>query len=404
MKILIDLQSCQSGSRFGGIGRYSIQLTKHIAKNRKEHDVHLLLNGTLLEGVQNIFEELISVIPKQNIHMVMIPKDIKIQIPNNHSFEAEVIREQYISNINPDIIFITSVFEGMLEEVVVSVKKYYDIPTVAIMYDLIPYAEPDIFLKRQEDKDSYMSRFESMMKVDRMFSISKFTKDEVIRLTGINPERIVNISTAVENKDTSHITSSLREGVLKEFNITKPFIMFTSSFCQRKNHRGLIEAFAKLPVEIKNNYQVVFVGNSWQEKRDELWNIAKHNKVSKESIIITKKIEDKKMYAIYQSCYLFVYPSLYEGFGMPALEAMLLNIPTIASNTTSLPEVVGMEEALFDPTDTDDIARLMLKGLIDTDFRKRLIDNANKQSKKFSWDKSSMIAIEEMEKLLALDK
>lgn len=402
MRIVIDMQSCQSGSRFGGIGRYSINLVAAMGIYSK-HEIHIVVNNYLTDGVPEMIQKLSRVIDRDNIHIFQIP--FPVATTNNETLvdAGEIIREQYIAKLNPDAILITSLFEGGYEEVVVSVHKLYkDIFTAVILYDLIPYQNQETFLKTEDEKKAYFHSFSSLCKADLLLSISEYSRQEAIKELKIAEEKIVNISTAVDARFKKATSNSEldKSWLIDRFRIEKSYIMFVGSFCQRKNQKGLIQAFAMLPKEIREKYQVVFVGNAWSGICNELLDFAKKNGLAENSVIFTMKIDDEDLLKLYHNCYLFVFPSLLEGFGIPVLEAMSCGIPTIGSNTTSIPEIIGNRSAMFDPLDASDIAKKLLRGLEDLQFREKLIDEGLYRAKEFSWKKTAETAISAIEKMI----
>ena len=127
--------------------------------------------------------------------------------------------------------------------------------------------------------------------------------------------------------------------------------------------------------------------------------LAKRAGLNSQDIVITGFVPERDLIALYSLSGLFVFPSWHEGFGLPALEAMWCDAAVIASNRSSLPEVVGLEEALFDPMDDRSISETMHRGLTDEQYRRRLLANSKKQRTKFSWDKTGKHAIAEMERV-----
>src|SRR5690606_1989288 len=126
-----------------------------------------------------------------------------------------------------------------------------------------------------------------------------------------------------------------------------------------------------------------FAGRIPEGNQQSLLKHSEKNGLSKNEIIFTGYVSDEQLCQFYNQCALFVFPSLHEGFGLPALEAMSCGAAVIASNTSSLPEVVAMEEALFNPQDVLDIKTKLEQGLTSADFQNQLKNNAIKQSKRF---------------------
>ncbi len=157
--------------------------------------------------------------------------------------------------------------------------------------------------------------------------------------------------------------------------------------------RGLFRAFAGLPPPLRNSYQIV-VANKEQH---ELKRMAAECGIHQDELAVCGHVADEDLVALYNLCDLMVFPSLDEGFGLPALEAMTCGAPTIGSRAASIPEVIGLEEALFDPSDVTGMTQLIQQGLQDEAFRKRLTANAARRSGQFSWDRSAVSALEAME-------
>ena len=123
--------------------------------------------------------------------------------------------------------------------------------------------------------------------------------------------------------------------------------------------------------------------------------------LSQEELLLVGYVSDELLLSLYRSAALFVFPSLREGFGLPVLEAISCGAPTIASNTSSLPEVVGNAEALFDPTDAVAMSETMARGLTDADYRQRLLTSGRHQAAQFSWEHTAALALASLEMLAA---
>jgi len=173
--------------------------------------------------------------------------------------------------------------------------------------------------------------------------------------------------------------------------------MYTGSFDQRKNHENLIRAFGLLPKDARADYQLLIVGNGWDAMYQRLKHIGKSAGLEDEEIVFAGHVAEEDLVPLYNLCDLFVFPSLAEGFGLPALEAMSCGTPTIGSNCTSLPEVIGFREAQFDPKKPHEIAKVMTRVLIDKNFSDKLRAHGIEHAKKFSWDSSARKAISSFE-------
>jgi glycosyltransferase involved in cell wall biosynthesis len=402
MRIVIDLQSCQSGSRFGGIGRYSLELAKAMARNSNGHELWIILNSLLPESEPVVRHEFSDLIPQDRIRIFNVPNDIA-EINNNKIKvrAAEIIREDFIKSLNPDFVHITSLFEGLQEQIITSVGHVFPGERTAVtLYDLIPLVQKDKYLTNPEALTHYLGKVENLRKSGLLLSISEFSKIEAIDLLDLDRNKVVNVSSAADARfQPIEVTDEHAERLKHKYGIKNKFLMYTGSFDQRKNHANLIRAFGMLPKHVLATHQLLIVGNGWDAIYQNLKNVAKQSGLSDDAIIFAGHVADADLLPLYALCDLFVFPSLAEGFGLPVLEAMSCGTPTICSNRTSLPEVIGRTDAQFDPTDPESIAKTMKRALTDEAFRKSLKEEGLIRSKEFSWDASAIIAIKALEKL-----
>jgi len=174
--------------------------------------------------------------------------------------------------------------------------------------------------------------------------------------------------------------------------------MYSGATDDRKNHLRLIEAFSILPEKIKKEFQLVIVGGMPIDHKVKFIKYTEDCKLNNNEVIFTDKVTDEEMNFLYNLCTAFIFPSWHEGFGLPALEAMQCGKAVIASNTSSLPEVIGREDALFDPFNVKDISSKINLVLSNIKYRKSLEEHSLIQVKKFSWDITAKKAIEAIEK------
>ena len=395
MRILIDLQSCQSGSRFGGIGRYSLALAKAMVRRGNQHDYIVLLNKAL-PGESFIRAELNGLMNPANIIAMDVPAGVaEIYDRPMLTRVAELVREKIIFDLNPDVVHISSLIEGLGDDVVTSVGLIYPaVRTAVTLYDLIPLAEPDLYLTNHILERHYYSKIDHIKSAGMLLAISDYSRQEGIELGQLNPDQISNISSAVdESFGPRPVSDSRRSALQKEYGITRKFLLYTSSFDSRKNHPRLIQAFAMLPITLRAMYQLVIVGNGWDGIYEELWSIAIGFGLDRQDVLFLGRIKDEDLLDLYATCSLFVFPSIHEGFGLPVLEAMKCGAPTIASNTTSLPEVLGCKEAAFDPYSPMSISSKIQEVLENPQFRQFLLERGAKHVARFSWDISADKAI-----------
>ncbi|OBW95291.1 glycosyltransferase [Gallibacterium salpingitidis] len=404
MRIVIDLQGMQTESRFRGIGRYSMSLVKAIIRNNTTHNIIVALSNLFPDTIKHIKDELRNLLPEENIKVWNAIGPVRGNDKNNEDRRniSELIRELFLASLEPDLVILTSLFEGHIDDAITSIKKIdLSIKTGVILYDLIPYINSNIYLEGDEVySDYYLSKIEYLKKADILFAISESSRNEAINYLSIEPNRIYNISSSIDEK---FIKTSVSENksteILHKYNVDSKFIMYApGGFDIRKNFENLISAYGMLEDDIKSRYKLVIVSKIDDYHRNILLNFAKKAFINEDQFIITGYVTDSELVALYSNCDLFVFPSLHEGFGLPVLEAMSCGAIVIGSNTTSIPEVIGCKDALFDPNDPLSIKNKISEALIDDKLREKLKNHNKKQIQKFSWDISAKNVINIIEK------
>ena len=223
--------------------------------------------------------------------------------------------------------------------------------------------------------------FKNIKRSDLIICFSEFTKKEVLKYFDFQDNQVKVIYHGVKEdflKNTNNIKLN--------FEIPKKFILSVGSIEPRKNLIGLLKAYNSLDENLKKEYKLVLVGfKGWENKQ-----IMKLIDQNKDNIHYLGFITDTELAKVYNLATCFVYPSFYEGFGLPPLEAMACGTPVVSSNLTSLPEVCGEAVLYCNPTDDNDIKNQIEKILTDKKLQKELIAKGLKQSQKFSWEKSAI--------------
>ena len=395
MKILIDMQGAQTSSRNRGIGRYTLSITKALLKNNTTDEIILFFNAALPQYIEDIINQLNGLISKNNIH-IWNPPQFKDQNDKNYA-KAETQREQYINEINPDLLIITSLFEGYLSNAVTSIKKINNnFKTVVILYDLIPYIDQTNYLTNEYIKKYYFSKINYLKQADFYFAISHSSQNEAIDHLNIEKSKIINIKSAVDDIFKPQILPNYKKSkLLYKYNIKDKFIFYVpGGFDYRKNFKTLIEAYSILPDNIKNEYQLLIGSKVTQQQKEHIHKLAKESALVKSQVILSGYIPDSDLIHLYSQASLFVFPSLHEGFGLPLLEAMSCKTAVIGSNTSSIPEVIQNKDQLFNPNNPQEIADLIQQILSNTNQQKSYATLSYQNSKNFSWHHSANILLD----------
>lgn len=406
MRIVIDLQGAQTASRFRGIGRYSMALTRGILRNAGGHDIWIVLNGALEESVTQLRADLAGLVPNERIRVFEPPGRIAEidarAAPRCRA--AEMLREQFIAMLAPDVVLVTSLFEGFLDDAVGSVGTFVDgIRTAVVLYDLIPLLNPGTYLGSPYLRQCYMRKIASLKRAGLLLAISDYARREAIEALGLQPERVVAISTAVDESFVpGTATRADIEAVRARFGVTRGMLLCApGGYDPRKNIAGLVTAYGLLPAAIRERYQLVIASRIAPAERQTLLAHAARSGLAGSDLVLTGYVGDADLITLYQAADLFVFPSLHEGFGLPALEAMACGTPTIGSNSTSVPEVVGLAEAMFDPRDPQAIADKIADVFGDAALLARLRSHGRTQAARFSWDETARRALHALEAQLA---
>jgi len=405
MRIVIDMQGAQTESRFRGIGRYTLSFVQAIARNRGEHEIYLALSGLFPDTIEPIRHAFEGLLPQENIRVWYAPCPLAEVHPGNQTRRevAELLREAFLASLQPDVIHVCSLFEGYVDDAITSIGRFDTRTPVSVsLYDLIPLLSPDQYLTPSPTYAAYYRhKLDFLKRADCLLAISEFTCQEGIAHLG-NPEgRIINVSTAIEpHFQPRVIPEATVTQVRQKMGLTRPFILYTGGADQRKNLPRLIQAYAALPAELRAGYQMVLAGKMGEVELVGFQQSAKAAGLKPGELCFTGYVSDDELIQLYNLCELFVFPSWHEGFGLPALEAMACGAPVVGANTTSLPEVIGLEAALFDPLDVAAIAAKMAQALENDAFRAKLREHGLQQAQRFSWDESAKRAIAAWESLL----
>ncbi|MDI1295945.1 MAG: glycosyltransferase, partial [bacterium] len=394
------MQGAQNGSRYRGIGRYTFAFTDAlIALCRDRHEVFLAFNSDFPSELPFLINYFKDKIGAQNM-LLWHPSGIAHYHPlenDEHRFASEGLREAALAGLNPDIVIISSMSEGAGDQTITSVGRFIkDIPTAAIFYDLIPLIYQSTYLQDARLLQWFMEKVDHFSKCNLLFAISESSRREGIQYAGNDPDDIVTISAAIS--DTFAATKGTSRAALKKkFGITGPYLMYSGATDPRKNLHRLIDAVAGIDPAVLAKHQLVMAGGMPREHMEDLSAHASRHPGLAGRIVFTDRISDDEMVGLYRNAKAFVFPSYHEGFGLPVLEAMAFDIPVIGANAASVPEIIELEEALFDPFSHEDMTRSIHRVLTDEPFRQRLIASSTRQFRKFSWENTARLALEAVE-------
>ncbi|MFZ1518214.1 MAG: glycosyltransferase family 1 protein [Ignavibacteriaceae bacterium] len=367
MKVLYDHQ-CFVQQQFGGVSRYHYQLIKELNK---------------LQGV----EAKLSLKYSNNFYITEDKSfEVKKFLPNNNFYFKRTIID-YINRLST----IPALKQGDYDIFHPTYFNPYFLnhinnkPLVLTVYDSIHEKYPEII--NIIDKTLVHKKL-LLSKANLIIAISESTKNDLIKLYNIPPEKIeVTYLAASINK--SIVSSTLKLG------LPEKYILFVGNRDFYKNFNNFILSVEPLLKEHKDLFLICAGGGIFtnEEKR-----IFHSNELEKK--ILHKAADDITLATLYSNALAFIFPTLYEGFGIPALEAMNCDCPVVMSNTSSLPEVGGDAAIYFDPTKIDDMRVKIESLIINKDLRNDLILKAKTQRQKFSFEKTAIQTLEVYNRLL----
>ena len=264
-------------------------------------------------------------------------------------------------------------------------------PLIATLYDLIPYLFPRAYLWNEDSRYRYLARINLYREADHVIAISDSSKQDAIRILGISSENITSIYPGVSDFFAPPAESRqavLQTVIAKHPRIRANFILYVGSMDFRRNMIGAIEAYSLLPDDLKASYQFVLVCHANPLDREYLMNAAKKYKVA-HRVVVMDYIDDHALKGLYQACSVFFFPSLYEGFGLPVVEAMKCGAPALVGDNSSLREIMQVQRARFDATNAEAAGRKLTEALRDETFRRQLSTYGIVRAQYFTWRRAA---------------
>ena len=351
----------------GGIGTYSYELIKNFNKIDKKNEYYLIHHTSIdLDIYTNNHKILIEKcsLPFKGTIWILINTPLKLKFRS----EMDIVHDPYgVGALSFKMPF----------------KK------IITIHDLSPFLFPHTF-----DRITVLLHKlllpRTLKTADKIITDSNSTKKDLVNYFNISEEKIRVILLAADEKFKRLNKEEINE-VKQKHNLNFPFILYVGMLEARKNITALIKAFYKIKKKKLPNKLVITGKKGWKYK--EIFKTIDKLNLQKD-VVFTGYVSDVDLPALYNAADLFVYPSLYEGFGLPPLEAMACGTPVITSNTSSLPEVVGDAGIMVDPHDVDGLADAMHKVLSNDGLREDMIKKGLKRAKIFNWEKCAKETLE----------
>jgi glycosyltransferase involved in cell wall biosynthesis len=337
-----------------GIGRWLQNVVGHLARIKSDHKITVLVNRDS-EQVRSF-------------HLQTSPLQYSTPI---YSIREQIILPLQLGSEHPDVVHFPNFNVPLVQR----------IPLVLTLCDLIYYIYPQAcpsWIGHQYAR--FMIRA-AAKKARRIITLSEHSKRDLILHLGCPPEKIVVVHPAIDSEVFHPQDPASIEAVKQKFGIQRPYLFYTGNHEPRKNLERLVCAFRRLPN--RRNFHLVLGGRIGRRRQEFYDGIA--DLVATGEVILSGEIPESDLSAMYSGAELFVFPSEYEGFGLPPLEAMATGVPVACSGTTSLPEVVGDAAVLFDPGSTGKMAAAMTRVLNSKQLASELREKGFERVRRFSW-------------------
>lgn len=379
MKLLIDARPLQNGHRTRGVGTLLQNLLPALGLRTEPSDSVALIT---MEGRE---------VPPLFNHEQSI-KTFRLERPNRFNWIADHLFLPGLARRSGAEVFFATDFNSYL------------IPTggvrvVSMAYDLIPFIFPESMAAQPLPvKVGWRINFPKLVKSNAIIAISEATKQDLIRLFKIDPERITVIYPGINHTlfNVSYAQDRSRQKeVLARYGIAGNFFLYVGDSEWRKNLQRCLEAIVEIDPEIK----LVLVGKRALNDSTLLGWIDSLG--LRQRVIMTGFVPDVELPLLYGAADAFLFPSIYEGFGLPVAEAMACGCPVITSSVSSMPEVAGHAGILVDPSSVAGIHCAMSKILTDTALRKQLQQAGPIQAQKFNWSQTAVATMALLRKAAA---
>ncbi|HYG44142.1 MAG TPA: glycosyltransferase [Bordetella sp.] len=408
MRLLIDMQGAQTESRFRGIGRYTVLIAQAIAKLRGEHELILLVNGLFPETIAPLKAAFEGLVPVSHVVVWQAVGPVCERAPDNESrrVAAEKLRAAFLQALDPDVIFIPSLFEGFVDDAVTSIAQDLGVPVVVTIHDLIPLSNAEHYLDPNPPyKQFYERKLDALRAATGWVAVSEYSRQEACSALQLDPQHVIcSLEGCAPIFQPAPSSIDENQALRARYGIQRPFLLYSGGADERKNLPRLVRAYAMLGATIRRTHQLVLAGKMPQGDVDNLRRIAAQAGLGEAEVILSGYVDDDDLARLYRCCELYVFPSWQEGFGLPALEAMACGAAVIGANTSSLPEVIGNTEALFDPLNERSIADRMRTVLNDPALLLSLREMGLQRAQQFSWESAGRLTLDFLKKMARRDR
>ncbi len=344
-------------NNFTGLGNYSRTLVSNLGNYYPENQ-YVLFTPKLKAN--------------QETHLFFEYPNIKVVQPKTN-FSSYWRSYGVKKKLNQESIML---YHGLSHEIPINLDQR-KLKSVVTIHDLIFKQYPSQF--RPVDRLLYNTKFRYACEhADAIVAISEHTKKDIIQFYNIDPQKISVIYQTCHDRFKRPMEDAELEALAQEFRLPNEFMLYVGSIIPRKNLGGIIDAMQLLPPDLR--IPLVVIGNGKQYKKEVIERIAQ---AGMEDLVFFPDIQFNQLPALYQLANVFLFPSIYEGFGIPIIEAQYAQTPVITSNVSALPEAGGNGAHYVDPFSPESIAQGIQKILTDEEYTAQLVENASNHIERF---------------------
>lgn len=377
MRIGIEMLGVQSAGRSRGVGRYTGQLVSHsLAASSADEYVLYFYGG----------------VPRVERAWPGSPLIRELPTDGSGGLGGAAARLAAENPDQLDALLLTCPLENF-RGYLPPAPRNRRLRMAAIVYDLIPALFPEQYLRHPAIAEAYRRALAALEQYDLLLTISDSARRDCLSRLPMSPDRIANISAGGDFDrffpPPPGSPSLEAAAILRRHGLTEPFIFCLTALDHRKNLDGALAAFALLPDDVRRSHRLALTcAMSSQDDYDRLRQIVAQSPAAGQ-IVTTGALDDESLRVMYQHCAAFLFPSRYEGFGLPILEAMQCGAAVVAGDNSSQVEAVGGAGLLADAESPSEIARQLRRLLADSDLARRLREAAPLQARRFRWELSA---------------
>lgn len=366
MQLTIGIDFTSASRQRAGIGRYARELVRGLAR-----------------------------LDQSNCYLLFVPRDaypdlIDLEFPPNFTIRRAPLTERVLAALWQRA-GVPLPIEAFLGRVDVLYSPDFLLPptrarrTIVTIHDLSYLRVPECFPPTLK---SYLDRAvpRSLRRADLVLADAQSTRNDLLELYGVSPERVQVLYSGVDKRFSPNIPMNEQERVRSKYDLHSRYLLSVSTIQPRKNYVRLIQAFSNMKPQTPNLRLLISGGKGWMY--EEVYSTVEKLGLG-DRVLLPGFAAEQDLPALYAMATLFVYPSLYEGFGLPVAEAMASGVPVVCSNASSLPEVAGSAALYFNPLDVRAMQDAIERALDDESMRKDLRQKGLDQVQQFSWDRAA---------------